>query len=119
MSEIEPVLSATEWAHRHHLIQCFDSWDMFGPVGVAEIKAGPDYLHLTSHQHALVADFSAPADRLGLAALCLHGRISWDMVDALRGAATAELASQRMGADGGTLHLIADLIESLLPPRGP
>ncbi len=70
---IKPALSPEEWALRHHFIQCFDSWDE-ETVGVGEVSAGPDYLHLTSHQHPIIAVFDAQSDRHALAALALHGQ---------------------------------------------
>ena len=98
MSEgIEPALSAEEWAAE---------WDMKLPRYLFE------------------------ADRAWIAARALHGRISWEMVDALR----AERAKVATGDPphpndpayhwwveaGERLRIftaLADLLESLLPPR--
>lgn len=100
-----PALSAEEWAkvpadwHCHHT--------QFGNFG------GDHYL--------------TPEQRAALAALCLHGRISWEMVDALREEAhwrqdqavrdPAYAAGHQERAE--VLTSIADLLESLLPPREP
>lgn len=60
-----------------------------------------------------------------LAALCLHGRITWEMVDAMRRAKVGEWSRFcDEPADYDTdesaealLASLADLLESLLPPR--
>lgn len=52
---------------------------------------------------------------LSTAALCLHGRITWEMVDALR-EAEPDYRSDIV-AQGAALNAAADLLESLLPPR--
>lgn len=79
-------------------------------------------------------------DRMAIARLCLHGRITWEMVDSLRAVApTLQKLSVRpvfpvdgeqvdmmrsvtgvvgkIGRQGDELARVADLLESLLPPR--
>lgn len=57
--------------------------------------------------------------QLVIAALCLHGRLTWEMVDALKRAAQ-DAADEALGLspDSERLWALADLLESLLPPRG-
>lgn len=61
--------------------------------------------------------------RLVVAALALHDRITWEMVDALR-ESSERTADYDQGNDAlqevaDRVDAVADLLESLLPPRAP
>lgn len=124
-TEIRPALSEREWQSKHHWIQCYDSWseEAAAKSGVAEIKAGDGYLHLTSHQHPDFADFSAPTDRHALAALALCGQpfgFTHDDVEFVRSMEGSEW--DRFGPTeyrqmAVRLQSIADRIAALLPPK--
>lgn len=64
------------------------------------------------------ANFSG-RDALAAAAFCLHGRITWQMVDHLRANANQDGATSDDGVWVPNEYTteIADLLESLLPPR--
>lgn len=66
-----------------------------------------------SHGSDSVALTLPPAPVAALATLCLYGRISWEMVDALRGA----MQETPLASQAEALEPLADLLESLLPPR--
>lgn len=127
MSEIKPALPEWEWAEKHHYVQCYDSWDEFAAkTGVGEIKAGPDSLRLTSHQHQEFADFSAPTDRHAIAALALHEQpfgFTWEDVDSCRAQAEEFESYHDSDLDLGSYENmlywqdLADRIAALLPPR--
>ena len=112
MSKIKPALSAEEWqALRFHDKQ----HDAVAFIEKGRVYLGGEYCGGTFYDEA----------RLAVAALCLHGRLTWEMVDALRRAA-AQIASQdgpgmsfAMSNDPMLLAALADLLESLLPPREP
>jgi len=59
--------------------------------------------------------------RAGIAAVNLHGRLTWAMVDAIRGAAYGYTGGDFVGRGGAVtgdvLDEAADLLEELLPPR--
>lgn len=106
---IEPALSPEEWA----TWQLLEAGKMIG--GRFAGKYG-GYAH------------ASPEKKAKLAALCLHGRITGDMVDALR------LSGEHWRKEQGNMsepaerggwcarqaiecERAADLLESLLPPR--
>lgn len=131
-----PALSSVDWLGSLNHIQCYDSWsdEVSERCGVAEISAGEDYFQLTSHQHPLIADFSAPSDRHRIAALALHRQsfgFDWEDVDLLESEAStlslvtlpivnargdAEHAAQ-ISAKAAAFSALADRISALLPPR--
>lgn len=100
MSEkIKPALSAEEWAAHGTTTARLVGGKLYTPSDCGGEPYGEDVEH----------------DRMALAALCLHGRISWEMVDALRTVA-AKLA---WTDDEPYLTIVANLLERLLPPREP
>jgi hypothetical protein len=115
--EIRPALTAEEWAKRWHTIQCFDSWDEEeqNRSGVGEIHVEAGHLLLTSHEHSLRANFSAPADRHALAALALHGMpFGFTLFDVQLLEHYAETA-----VEGRHLASIARRLRALIPPELP
>lgn len=138
---IKPALTPEEWARLRTQDpalsnpECLDFGDDSLPCGHHAIVDGG---LVCRHFECSVQN------PLGLAALCLHGRISWEMVDALR--TMAFLARAHAGKDDdyviqeklishgsgkfgeyGRLTVgdlrqaeaVADLLEELLPPREP
>ena len=98
------ALTPVDWSATR--VQCYESWDDT-KSGVAEIVTEYGQFLLTSHQHPVIAVFSAPSDRRCVAALALHGQtfgFTWADVDALEEC-------------GSAANLIADRIAALLPPR--
>lgn len=107
MSEIRPALTREQWA---------DYLAGEDPV------VGELYIRSRPGEPGMIVDGTVwPADLLPIAALCLHGRISWDMVDALRNAASWASLSvgdlEQNDRDAATTLALAGLLESLLPPR--
>lgn len=133
--QIPPALDEREWAllrRGHVALQCYDSWDeeVSKTSGVAEVTAGADYLTLTSHQHPDFADFSAPADRHALAALCLYGQpFGFDAIDLASVGWAIRRLDKMLRAEGvefpasvlelQQLRSLASRIAALLPPPSP
>jgi hypothetical protein len=66
------------------------------------------------HGRGIAGTWVPPEKVPAIAALCLHGRLTWEMVDELRRYCTITCDH-----DEAALFAIADLLESLLPPREP
>jgi len=102
---VQPALTPEEWARWPR----YDNNDYTqGRGAVSWLEGGcPDYMRA----------------ELGAAAMLLHGRITWEMVDALRATVAAELHDNALcyHEDRGRIReltsALADLLESLLPPR--
>lgn len=120
---IAPALTPEEWAQKHLRLQA-DSYDSDRNAAV-EIKAGPNYLHLTDHENPRWAVIDQPKERHALAALALHGQsfgFTREDVATLRLAAEASRVPNGREADSmsqrrNRLRLIAARIEALLPPE--
>ena len=100
-------------------------------AGVVSVQ--PDGTRCVTHFHFDGVDLATGGEltRKWAAACLLHGEITWEIVDALR-ESVAYHADRRDDARGPlarqsreyhqalieTLEPVADLIESLLPPRG-
>lgn len=105
---IEPALTAEDWARGW--------WEDSTGDFMAEPTSDGLIVHMSSREGACDAFLREP-ERLALAALCLHGRVTWEMVDALRSCiATAEENNAKPGVFDRA-NAVADLIESLLAPR--
>ena len=131
MSKVESGgIKPVDWCRGR--VQCYDSWDDT-KSGVAEIVASADSFMLTSHQHPLIADFSALSDRRTVAARALYEQpfgFTWADVDLL--AAEADVLEMvtlpllrtrgdaehiaRVEAKARGLRRLAARIAALLPP---
>lgn len=123
-SAVPPALSPKEWAGKTHWFQAFESWrdeEASKISGVGEVYAWGDQLLITSHEHNLHADFSAPADRHALAALCLWGTpqgfTQADVRELKRSALLLEDLGYITAASPPALRALASRIASLLPPE--
>lgn len=97
---VKPALSDSEWAH----VRLWAAGKLIG--GNRALL------------QAMEAWEDEPEMRLGIAAHALHGRISWADVDRLRQYDMRGGNIAFIPLDSG-LGPIADLLESLLPPREP
>lgn len=110
---IKPALTETEWAAR----RTDEAYLAPSPLD----PSGADLLHVL-YDSGCASEVIT--DRMALAALCLHGRLSWEMVDALRNLASARIewpdgsvANPEHPVGDDIFGQLADLLESLLPPR--
>lgn len=105
-SKIQPALSRKEWAE---IVRAEAAPKGYGSPPMIYFE----YVRLTNGPHQL--------DRPdAMAALCLYGRITWEMVDALRDRISNSPGDHaRFGPSNRQLREVADLLESLLPPREP
>lgn len=130
----KPALSAEEWAERRF------TWESErrGPgqtfdTGTAEVGPGQSGEIITAHHGTYEPGSFGGDGRLALAALCLEGYLTWEMVDDLRDAADdiedwAAASYVGDGDDSETRGLVwlaerllayADKLARLLPPREP
>ena len=105
MSErIQPALSAEQWA------------DFLAGGGHPYEWGGAPYQVAYRRGDSITLDGSWTLPEL--AAKALHGRINWAMVDALRNHKFFPDGAWASDADR-LVFQVADLLESLLPPRTP
>ena len=113
---IEPALSAEEWAKAREdaawMNECEQDDDKKVPVELAFWEAGK--LVIRGDYAGCECCSCFEMTRLQMAALCLHGRITWEMVDTLR-----RTWPDVSPTDSDILEGLADLLESMQPPRAP
>lgn len=102
-SEINPALTPEEWAALE-----------FGPFNDGACIENGELVTKTCEPGQWYGE-----ERDKLAALALHGRITWEMVDAVRECAAGAGESNVPAEVRALADATADLLESLLPPREP
>lgn len=109
MSDVKPALTPAEWAARR------------SDMGVSRegIEALSDLLQRGEHEDKATRKEGDVTPQEQARVLEIVGRFRWEMVDCVREAAEEWRHTMRgnLRFDAPTLHALADLLESLLPPR--